>query len=114
VPIIAPIKDRRFEVEEKSSFKAKYPAEFLGALLSTPELIRNVAVVGHLHHGKTLVRGRWPGEGVGGLVDVARCTARGIIRPAGACLRSERLQCARGWGLLRLDSRSAIRTGCLV
>lgn len=30
---------------------------------SAPELVRNVAVVGHLHHGKTLVsrRGAWGG-----------------------------------------------------
>jgi U5 small nuclear ribonucleoprotein component len=29
--------------------------EFLATLMSNPELVRNVAVVGHLHHGKTSV-----------------------------------------------------------
>jgi hypothetical protein len=57
VPIIAPVKHKRFEVEDKEAPATRYSPEFLGSLLSTPELIRNVAVVGHLHHGKTLVSG---------------------------------------------------------
>ena len=56
VPIIAPVKHKKFEVEEREALPTRYSAEFLASLLATPELIRNVAVVGHLHHGKTLVR----------------------------------------------------------
>lgn len=55
VPIVAPVRQKRFEVEAREALATRYPAEFLGSLLSTPELIRNVAVVGHLHHGKTLL-----------------------------------------------------------
>ncbi|KAI7837170.1 hypothetical protein COHA_008964 [Chlorella ohadii] len=54
VPIIAPVKHKKFEVEEREALPTRYSAEFLASLLATPELIRNVAVVGHLHHGKTL------------------------------------------------------------
>ncbi|PRW60836.1 116 kDa U5 small nuclear ribonucleo component-like isoform A [Chlorella sorokiniana] len=54
VPIIAPVKQKKFEVEEREALPTRYSAEFLASLLATPELIRNVAVVGHLHHGKTL------------------------------------------------------------
>ncbi|PSC73984.1 116 kDa U5 small nuclear ribonucleo component-like [Micractinium conductrix] len=54
VPIIAAIKQKRFEVEAKESLATYYSSEFLASLLATPELARNVAVVGHLHHGKTL------------------------------------------------------------
>ena len=55
MPIIAAIKQKRFEVEAKESLATYYSSEFLASLLATPELARNVAVVGHLHHGKTLV-----------------------------------------------------------
>lgn len=61
VPIIAPVKQRKFEVEGRAALPTRYSPEFLGSLLATPELARNVAVVGHLHHGKTLVSG--PGCG---------------------------------------------------
>jgi hypothetical protein len=56
VPIIAPIKQKKVEVEDKEAPPSKYSPAFLASLLSTPDLCRNVAVVGHLHHGKTLVR----------------------------------------------------------
>lgn len=56
VPIIAPIKQVRFQIDsEKLDFVPKASPEFLATLVSTPELIRNVAVVGHLHHGKTVL-----------------------------------------------------------
>jgi U5 small nuclear ribonucleoprotein component len=35
--------------------KTKYTTEFLTTLMEAPELIRNVAVIGALHHGKTLL-----------------------------------------------------------
>lgn len=53
VPIVAPTKDTKVEVLEKEALESKYPREFLETLMQTPELARNVAVVGHLHHGKT-------------------------------------------------------------
>ena len=31
-----------------------YSIEYLADLMDVPELVRNVAFVGHLHHGKTL------------------------------------------------------------
>ena len=56
VPIIAPVKHKKIEVEEREALATVYPTESLAMLMGNPELIRNVAVVGHLHHGKTLVR----------------------------------------------------------
>ena len=56
VPIVAPIKNKKIEVEEREGQATYYAPESLAMLMTNPELIRNVAVVGHLHHGKTLVR----------------------------------------------------------
>ena len=56
VPIIAPIKPKKAELLEQQPLKTNYNNEFLSGMMTNPELIRNVAVVGHLHHGKTLVR----------------------------------------------------------
>ncbi|KAK9817833.1 hypothetical protein WJX72_002861 [[Myrmecia] bisecta] len=55
VPIIAPVKHKKFEVLEKEPLETLYTNEFLRGLMTNPELIRNVAIVGHLHHGKTLL-----------------------------------------------------------
>ena len=55
VPIVAPVKPKKFEVEEREALTTRYSSEFLNTLLATPKLARNAAVVGHLHHGKTLV-----------------------------------------------------------
>mmetsp|Transcript_18570 Transcript_18570/g.39863 ORF Transcript_18570/g.39863 Transcript_18570/m.39863 type:complete len:988 (-) Transcript_18570:519-3482(-) len=55
VPIIAPVKQKRIESLEKEPLKTRYTNEFMGTLMSNPELVRNVALVGHLHHGKTTV-----------------------------------------------------------
>ena len=56
VPIIAPVRQRKLEVLERAPLPTKYSNEFLAGLMTNPELVRNVAIVGHLHHGKTLVR----------------------------------------------------------
>ena len=37
------------------SNRCRYTNEFMGTLMSNPELVRNVAIVGHLHHGKTTI-----------------------------------------------------------
>ena len=55
VPIIAPVKAKKIETLEKEPMKTRFTNEFLATLMANPELVRNVAVVGHLHHGKTTV-----------------------------------------------------------
>eukprot|EP00884_Botryococcus_braunii_P000125 jgi/Botrbrau1/10112/Bobra.20_2s0019.1 len=55
VPIVAPIKQKKFEVLERKPLKAHANPEFMAGLTSNPDLVRNIAVVGHLHHGKTII-----------------------------------------------------------
>lgn len=50
-PIIAPVKRSRFAVVEQDIPETTYELEFLADLMDTPELIRNVTICGHLHHG---------------------------------------------------------------
>ncbi|KAJ2317290.1 hypothetical protein GGI00_006812, partial [Coemansia sp. RSA 2681] len=53
-PIIAPIKVRKFQVDEEEGLPdTSYTKEFLVDLLGYPAMTRNLAVSGHLHHGKT-------------------------------------------------------------
>lgn len=52
-PIIKPIKQKNFSVLLKELPELNYESEFLTALMNSPTLIRNVAVIGHFHHGKT-------------------------------------------------------------
>lgn len=68
-PIIAPIKVRKWTVEEKDMPETRFDkgsvlhlcssqgcscfVSFLLNMTAFPEMIRNVAVVGHIHHGKT-------------------------------------------------------------
>ncbi|GLB43536.1 putative 116 kDa U5 small nuclear ribonucleoprotein component N-terminus [Lyophyllum shimeji] len=52
-PIVAPIKVRKWTVEEKDMPETRFDKGFLLNMTAFPEMIRNVAVVGHLHHGKT-------------------------------------------------------------
>lgn len=44
---------KKFSAFEEESPETTYTSEFLAALLSVPALTRNVALVGHLHAGKT-------------------------------------------------------------
>lgn len=53
VPIIQPIKTKCFSVLEKEVPRLNYSTEFMAVLMNNPQLIRNVAVIGQLHHGKT-------------------------------------------------------------
>lgn len=54
-PIIKPVKAKKFEVGFKEgSMLSHVSTDFLLVLMSNPVLVRNVALVGHLHHGKTL------------------------------------------------------------
>ncbi|RAH70974.1 116 kDa U5 small nuclear ribonucleoprotein component [Aspergillus aculeatinus CBS 121060] len=52
-PIIAPVQQKKFAIEEAELPQVHYSREFMMDLLNFPEQIRNIAVVGHLHHGKT-------------------------------------------------------------
>ncbi|KAL9936000.1 hypothetical protein V8E36_004842 [Tilletia maclaganii] len=65
VPIIEPVKTRKFAISEEvggaegiggtssSIPEPRFSRDFMASLLGFPEHVRNVAVVGHLHHGKT-------------------------------------------------------------
>ncbi|PYH46693.1 116 kDa U5 small nuclear ribonucleoprotein component [Aspergillus saccharolyticus JOP 1030-1] len=52
-PMIAPVQQKKFAIEEAELPRVYYSREFMMDLLSFPEQIRNIAIVGHLHHGKT-------------------------------------------------------------
>ncbi|KAF2857111.1 hypothetical protein K470DRAFT_297302 [Piedraia hortae CBS 480.64] len=52
-PIIAPIEAKRFTVEEEKLPPTTFGRGFLNDLMGYPEQVRNVAICGHLHHGKT-------------------------------------------------------------
>ncbi|KAL7276485.1 U5 small nuclear ribonucleoprotein component [Rhizina undulata] len=52
-PIIAPIKVKKFNVEERDLPTTFFSREFMMDLMNFPDQVRNVALVGHLHHGKT-------------------------------------------------------------
>lgn len=52
-PIIAPVKRKKFAYTEQDLPCTKYNLEFLADLMDNTDLIRNVALIGHLHHGKT-------------------------------------------------------------
>ncbi|KAB8230143.1 hypothetical protein ETB97_010156 [Aspergillus alliaceus] len=52
-PIVAPVQQRKFAIEEAELPPVHFSREFMTDLLNFPDQIRNVAIVGHLHHGKT-------------------------------------------------------------
>lgn len=52
-PLIEPVKKLKFQLKEQDLPHTTYETEFMADLMDTPSLIRNVALVGHLHHGKT-------------------------------------------------------------
>uniref|UniRef100_A0A665UJN2 116 kDa U5 small nuclear ribonucleoprotein component n=1 Tax=Echeneis naucrates TaxID=173247 RepID=A0A665UJN2_ECHNA len=52
-PIIKPVKNKQFTLMEQELPATTYDMEFLADLMDGPELIRNVTLCGHLHHGKT-------------------------------------------------------------
>uniref|UniRef100_A0A4W4GA35 116 kDa U5 small nuclear ribonucleoprotein component n=1 Tax=Electrophorus electricus TaxID=8005 RepID=A0A4W4GA35_ELEEL len=52
-PIIKPVKMKQFSLIEQELPATVYDMEFLADLMDSPELIRNVTLCGHLHHGKT-------------------------------------------------------------
>jgi U5 small nuclear ribonucleoprotein component len=52
-PIIAPVVQKKFTVEEADLPPVTFKRDFLTDLMNFPEQIRNIAIAGHLHHGKT-------------------------------------------------------------
>ncbi|KAI1928738.1 hypothetical protein LOZ65_001918 [Ophidiomyces ophidiicola] len=52
-PIIAPVEQKKFTVQEADLPPVFYSREFMTDMLNFPDQIRNIALVGHLHHGKT-------------------------------------------------------------
>lgn len=52
-PIIAPVKKNKFQHLEQDLPVTTYDTEFMADLMDNPNLVRNIALVGHLHHGKS-------------------------------------------------------------
>ncbi|KAL3438588.1 P-loop containing nucleoside triphosphate hydrolase protein [Aspergillus tetrazonus] len=52
-PIIAPVTQKKFAIEESELPPVFFSREFMTDMLNFPDQIRNIALVGHLHHGKT-------------------------------------------------------------
>lgn len=52
-PIIAPVVQKKFTVQEADLPPVQFKREFLTDLMNFPDQIRNIALAGHLHHGKT-------------------------------------------------------------
>ncbi|VDO31395.1 unnamed protein product [Haemonchus placei] len=52
-PIIKPITQRKFQSVEHNLPETVYKKEYLADLMDCPHIMRNVAIAGHLHHGKT-------------------------------------------------------------
>ncbi|KAJ8956271.1 hypothetical protein NQ318_015007 [Aromia moschata] len=66
VPLVEPVKKKKFQLKEQDLPETVYSMEFLADMMDNTSLIRNVALVGHLHHGKTsfvdcLIRQTHPG-----------------------------------------------------
>ena len=79
-PIIAPLKTKRVEVRDANAPVMRVSEEYVLGMLSNPNLTRNVAVCGHLHHGKTQV---WNRGGVvpGGVNEITRLAR--VVKPGG-------------------------------
>ncbi|KAJ8612534.1 hypothetical protein CTAYLR_003701 [Chrysophaeum taylorii] len=54
-PILKPARVRTFSALEEEPPEKSYSVEFMRGLMERPELIRNVAIVGSLHSGKTVL-----------------------------------------------------------
>ncbi|KAJ0165172.1 Pre-mRNA-splicing factor cwf10 [Colletotrichum tanaceti] len=52
-PIIAPVEQKKFNIEEADLPPVFFERGFMTDLMNFPDQIRNVALAGHLHHGKT-------------------------------------------------------------
>ncbi|EGS18878.1 116 kda u5 small nuclear ribonucleoprotein component-like protein [Thermochaetoides thermophila DSM 1495] len=52
-PIIAPVEQKKFSIQEADLPPVYFDRGFMTDLMNFPEQIRNIALAGHLHHGKT-------------------------------------------------------------
>ena len=52
-PIIHPIKEKQFDLVEANAPVVNFKKPFILGLMETPALIRNIALVGQMHCGKT-------------------------------------------------------------
>ncbi|KAI1821016.1 P-loop containing nucleoside triphosphate hydrolase protein [Xylaria intraflava] len=52
-PIIAPVEIKKFSIEEADLPPVYFNRSFMTDLMNFPDQIRNIALAGHLHHGKT-------------------------------------------------------------
>ncbi|TRX94140.1 hypothetical protein FHL15_004908 [Xylaria flabelliformis] len=52
-PIIAPVEVKKFSIEEADLPPVYFDRGFMTDLMNFPSQIRNIALAGHLHHGKT-------------------------------------------------------------
>ncbi|KAF2096651.1 116 kda u5 small nuclear ribonucleoprotein-like protein component [Rhizodiscina lignyota] len=52
-PIIAPVVQKKFTVQEEDLPPVRFSRDFMTDLMNYPEKVRNIALAGHLHHGKT-------------------------------------------------------------
>ncbi|KAF2467433.1 elongation factor 2 [Lindgomyces ingoldianus] len=52
-PIIEPVVQKKFTVQEVDLPPVHFKRDFLADLMNYPDQIRNIAIAGHLHHGKT-------------------------------------------------------------
>ena len=54
-PIVKPVERKKFQAVEFKLPNTVYKKEYLADLMDCPHVIRNVAIAGHLHHGKVFV-----------------------------------------------------------
>ncbi|CAJ0962944.1 unnamed protein product, partial [Mesorhabditis belari] len=52
-PIVKPTTQRKFQATEHNLPNTVYNKEYLADLMDCPHVMRNIAIAGHLHHGKT-------------------------------------------------------------
>lgn len=52
-PIVQPVEKKKFTVEEADLPAVSFDRAFMTDLMQFPDQVRNIALVGHLHHGKT-------------------------------------------------------------
>ncbi|ORY80346.1 P-loop containing nucleoside triphosphate hydrolase protein [Protomyces lactucae-debilis] len=52
-PIVKPVRQKRFTVEQDDLPEVVFDRSLMLQSMAFPDFVRNVAVVGHLHHGKT-------------------------------------------------------------
>ncbi|CAI5445577.1 unnamed protein product [Caenorhabditis angaria] len=52
-PIVKPVSKKKFQAAEHHLPETTYKKEYLADLMDCPHIMRNIAVAGHLHHGKS-------------------------------------------------------------